>query len=211
MPAIMFLAMLVAPWRTDPEPASMRWPLRTGGIGLAALAMLTVGSPSRRRPLPGAELQTARDPKQAPGVRGKRAREYNPFDTRLAQREAEVAAFAGEWDRAEEARKQAIRLNPEHYAPYFLMAEFYEARGQTKEAREYYEKALALNPLDPELRQKVKRSGGNVGAPRERGRTPQRSGDQTSVNTPFSPRGSVAQRHGRDADPMPHLSRGPRS
>ena len=58
-------------------------------------------------------------------------------------------------DRAEEAYRNAIRLNPDHYAPYAGLAQFYERRGQRDDALSYYQKALALNPLDDDLKRRV--------------------------------------------------------
>ena len=58
-------------------------------------------------------------------------------------------------DRAEEAYRNAIRLNPDHYAPYAGLAQFYERRGQRDDALSYYQKGLALNPLDDDLKQRV--------------------------------------------------------
>jgi hypothetical protein len=37
LPAIVFLALLVAPWGGESERVSARWPLRVGGVGLAVL------------------------------------------------------------------------------------------------------------------------------------------------------------------------------
>jgi tetratricopeptide (TPR) repeat protein len=68
-----------------------------------------------------------------------------------------VAKAAGDWGRAENAYKRAIRLNPEHYAPYAILAESYTVRGRTGEALRYYQMAHALNPLDTELNQQIKR------------------------------------------------------
>ena len=153
MPAIVFLALLVAPWGPESGPASLRRPLRVGGVGLAILALLVFA------PLFIADRGLARsfetkDP-QVALVAVERAQELNPVEPRLAQREAEIAKSAGDWDRAEEAYKRAIRLNPEHYAPYAVLAESYMVRGRTEEALRYYQKALALNPLDKDLRQRI--------------------------------------------------------
>lgn len=155
MPAIIFLAMLVAPWGSSPGGVSLKLPLRVGGVGLAVLALLVFA------PLFVADRGLARsfateDPKAALAA-VESAREYNPLEPRLAQREAEIAKASGDWDRAEKAYKESIRLNPEHYAPYAVLAESYMVRGRTEEALRYYQKARALNPLDTELNQQVKR------------------------------------------------------
>lgn len=154
MPAIVFLALLVAPWGAEPEPASLRWPLRVGGVGLAALALLVFA------PLfiadRGLARSFAKDPEVALAA-VESAQRFNPLEPRLAQREAEIAKLSGNWGRAEDAYKQAIKLNPEHYAPYAILAESYMVRGRTEEALRYYRMALTLNPLDTELRQQVKR------------------------------------------------------
>lgn len=155
MPAILFLAMLVAPWKTSTEQATLRWPLRLGGAGLAVLALLVV-TPLFIADRGLTQSFATEDPKLAlASVEG--AQRYNPLDSRLALREAEVSKLSGEWDRAEEAYKRAIQLNPKHYAPYAMLAESYQVRGRTEEASRYYQKAIALNPLDYRLRQAFKR------------------------------------------------------
>ena len=160
--AIAYLAMLVSPWRVDAAPEPLRWPLRAGGVGVAALALLIIAPPYLAdRNL--ARSYAVADPKPAFAA-VERAQGYNPLDPRLPQREAELAVQAGKEDRAEDAYKQAIRLNPRHYAPYAFLAEFYEAVGAKKEAREYYQKAHALNPLDPELETEGQASRGCEGA-----------------------------------------------
>jgi len=154
IPAIVFLALLVAPWGPESGPASLRRPLRVGGGGLAILALLVFA------PLFVADRGLAwsfesKDPQVAlAAVKGAQA--FNPVEPRLAQREAEIAKLSGDWDRAEQAYKRAIRLNPEHYAPYAVLAESCMVRGRTEEALRYYQKALALNPRDTELKQRVK-------------------------------------------------------
>ena len=155
MPAILFLALLVAPWKTSTEQRPLRWSLRLGGAGLAVLALLVV--------IPlfvadrGFERSFATEDPGSALASVERAQRYNPLDSRLALREAEVAKLSGDWDRAEEAYKQAIRLNPDHYAPYAMLAESYQVRGRTEEALRYYQKAISLNPLDYRLKQAHKR------------------------------------------------------
>lgn len=77
---------------------------------------------------------------------------FNPLTPRLPQREADLAVEIEDWDRAEDAYDRMISANPEHYAPYVFMANFHERRGELEEALLYYQKALALNPLDEDLR-----------------------------------------------------------
>ena len=153
--AMIYLAMLVSPWRVDATPESLRWPLRAVGIGVAVLALLIIA------PLYLAERNLAQsyattDPATALAA-VERAQGYNPLDPRLPKREAELATRAGKTGRAEDAYKQAIQLNPRHYAPYASLAGFYQEDGRSREASKYYHKALTLNPLDQELRQKVDR------------------------------------------------------
>jgi hypothetical protein len=155
MPAVVFLSLLVAPWGAESEPEPSRWTLRASGVGLAALALFGLA------PLFIADRGLARsfvteDPEVALAA-VENAQRYNPVDPRLAQREAEIAKRAGEWNRAEDAYKRAIWLNPEHYAPYAVLGDSYLVRGRSEEALRYYRKALDLNPLDTELGEQVKR------------------------------------------------------
>lgn len=163
LPAIVYLAMLVAPWRLESAPYPLRWPLRVGGVGIAALAVLVVA------PLYAADVHLSRSyaaegPKAAIAA-AERAQAYNPLDPWLPQREAELAFRMGDAERAEEAYGRAIDLNPRHYAPYVLAARFYENQGQDEKAREYSEEATARNPLDKDLKGREGRrvNGGFVG------------------------------------------------
>ncbi|QIN84379.1 polymerase [Rubrobacter tropicus] len=163
LPAIVYLAMLVAPWKLELAPHPLRWPLRAGGVGIAALAVLVVA------PLYAADVQLSRS--YAAGsletklAAVQRAQEYDPLDSRLPQREAELASRMGAAEGAEDAYGRAIDLNPRHYAPYVLAARFYEKRGREDKAREYYQEAAARNPFDDDLKRHVGRrvDGGSVG------------------------------------------------
>ena len=66
-----------------------------------------------------------------------------------------MAAQLGEVERAEGALREAIRLNPDHFSPRMGLASFYEERGELGAAFLRYGEAVALNPLDPELNQRV--------------------------------------------------------
>ena len=159
LPAFVYLALLVSPWRRGLITAGApRWALRANGIGVAAVAFAVVIplyaadyylEKSRAAGEPGAALAAV-----------ERAQELNPLDPSLPEREAALAIDAGDWDRVEDAYERAIRLNPEHYAPYMYRATFHERRGELDEALLYYRKAHALNPLDEELGRSVERLKG---------------------------------------------------
>ena len=159
LPAFVYLALLVSPWRRGRiASGAPRWALRANGIGVAALAFAVVvplyaadryAEKSRAAGDPGAALTAV-----------ERAQEWNPLDPRLPEQEAALAIDAGDWDRAEGSYERAIRLNPEHYAPYMYRATFHERRGELDEALLYYRKAHALNPLDEKLEQSVDRLEG---------------------------------------------------
>jgi tetratricopeptide (TPR) repeat protein len=76
-----------------------------------------------------------------------RAQRFNPVSPELRWREAELAARGGDWDRAEEAYREAVRLNPEHYKSHALLAGYYAARGDPEAALSAFREALARNPL----------------------------------------------------------------
>jgi len=156
LPAIVYLAMLASPWR-QVETASdfPGWPARVGIGGIAVLALAVVAPPYvADRYLE--QSRAATDPREALAA-VERAQEFNPLNPRLPEREAELATEIGDWDRVEDAYDRAIQLNPEHYAPYMFRATFHERRGELEEALLYYRKALALNPLDDDLRRHVGR------------------------------------------------------
>jgi uncharacterized membrane protein (UPF0127 family) len=152
LPAIIYLAMLVGPWERL-EAAPVRWHLRVVGIGVALLAVATVA------PLYVAnrylEHSYATTNSEEALAAAERAQLSNPLSSELSQREAELAMQSGDWDRAQGAYRNAIELNPEHYASYLFLGEFYEQRGDLAAALSSYEKALALNPLRPELNRGV--------------------------------------------------------
>lgn len=154
LPAVVYLAMLVSPW-DKVEAAPSGWPLRLVGAGAAVLAMAVVV------PLYVADRYLAHSYATAnPRVAleaVESAQRYNPFDPQLPQREAALAMQIGDWPRAEEAYRMAIRSNPEHYAPYTLLARSFEQRGETEKALSLYRKASALNPLDEELQESIER------------------------------------------------------
>ncbi|MEJ7843401.1 MAG: O-antigen ligase family protein [Rubrobacter sp.] len=156
LPAFVYLALLVSPWRQGRiMPGAPRWALRASGIGVAALAFAVVV------PLYAAdrylEKSRAADDPEAALAAVERAQGLNPVDPRLPEREAALAIDIGDWGRAEGSYEKAIRLNPEHYAPYMYRATFHERRGELDEALLYYRKAHALNPIDEELGQSVSR------------------------------------------------------
>jgi hypothetical protein len=158
LPAVFCLALLASPRRsveTTPEPSgrSYRWAVRAYGVGVVLLAVAVV------TPLYVADHYLKQSHAVADPAEGlatvERAQRFNPLDPGLAEREAELAIEAGDWERAEEAYERAIRLNPEHFAPYMFLATFYERRGEFEKALLYYQKALTLNPLNHDLEQRV--------------------------------------------------------
>ena len=152
LPAIVYLAMLVAPWRRV-EAGPPRWSLRAVGAGvalLAAVAVVPLYAADRYLAQSQAPVET-----QAALAAVERAQRFNPVSSEIPQWEAELAAQAGEWERAEGALREAIRLNPDHFAPRRDLASFYEQRGELGAALASYREAAALNPLDPELANRV--------------------------------------------------------
>ena len=152
LPAVLYLAVLAAPWDKN-ETTPSRWPLRLFGAVIAAIAVVAV-APLYIADRYLAQSYATANPQVALTVM-ERAQKFNPVDPYLPQREAELATQIEDWRRAEVAYHRSIRLNPEHFAPYELMASFYERRGQVEKALSVYRKALSLNPLDEELRRKV--------------------------------------------------------
>ena len=167
LPAVVYLALLVSPWRGAGEeapelPPDGRFfgrPTRVvGGAAVAAAAVAVVA------PLYAADhylerSRTVEDPPEGLEM-VERAQRFNPVSPRLAEREAELAIETGDWARVEEAYGRAIRLNPEHYEPRLSLATFYERRGEFEKASDFYRKAHALNPLDDGIGRSVKRLRG---------------------------------------------------
>jgi hypothetical protein len=155
LPAVVYLAMLVAPWGAERRVTLPRWPQRSLGVGLAVIVMVTV------TPLYIADRYLALGEATAsPWIAlqyVERAQTFAPVDPLLPQREAELALRTDDWSRAEESYRRAIQLNPEHYAPYELLARFYEERGQPAKALPLYRKASDLNPLDKGIQRRVAR------------------------------------------------------
>jgi hypothetical protein len=155
LPAIVYLALLVSPWRRVGAASAFsgrptpRWPLRTAGIGVAVLTVAIVG------PLYVADHYLERSRATIDPAEGltmvERAQRFNPLNSRLPEQEAELAIETGDWNRAEDAYNRAIQLNPEHFAPYMFLATAHERRGNFEKALLYYQKALTLNPLSNDL------------------------------------------------------------
>jgi hypothetical protein len=151
LPAVLYLAALAAPWGTN--ESNPFWPLRLGGVVVAALAVLAV-APLYIADRNLAQSYATTNPRVALAA-VVRAQKFNSVDPDLPQREAELATQIRDWSRAKDAYHRSIRLNPEHFAPYELMASFYERRGESEKALSLYRKALALNPFDKKLHREV--------------------------------------------------------
>ena len=157
LPAMAYLAMLVGPWQRGEAPPPVRWRVRlvvAGTVVLLAAAVAPLYAADRYL----AQSYTLADPSEALAA-VERAQRFSPLNPELLQREAELAVQAGDGDRAEEAYRNAIRLNPEDHWLYTLLGEFYEMRGEPTTALSFYREALALNPLDPDLNRKVAELG----------------------------------------------------
>ncbi len=148
LPAMIYLGMLITPWRRR-SFSPLGWPLRAAGMGAAALAIAAV-APLYISDRYLAQTYETANPAEAM-VFAERAQRFDPLSHLMQRREGELAIQLGNLDRAEAALEEAIRLNPEHYAPYALSASFYEQRDRPVEALEMYQKALALNPLSSDL------------------------------------------------------------
>lgn len=152
LPVFAYLALLISPWQDTEDMSigtSSRWMLRAGGVAVAALS-LAVFSPLYVADRYLEQSYTAKASADSLAA-VEQAQRFNPLDARLREREAELAAEVGDWDRVKSAYGEAIRLNPEHYAPYMYLAAFYEQRGELDEARYYYRRALVFNPLNDKL------------------------------------------------------------
>ncbi len=149
LPAIVYLAILVGPWK-QVESAPLRWPLRLVGAGVALLALAATAPLYAADRYLAAHSDEGANPEEALAA-VERARQLNPVSAELPQREAELAMQSGDWGRAEEAYREAARLNPEHYASYDSLAYFYEMRGDLATALSYSREALALNPLGSDV------------------------------------------------------------
>lgn len=148
MPAIVYLAMLVAPWRRT-EADSRRWPLQAAGSLIAVIAII-IAVPLFLGDFYLQRSESAEDPRVALGAI-ERAQVFNPLDPGLPEREAELAIEVEDWPRVRDSYSRAIRLNPEHYGPYYLLGLFNEKVGEREEALRLYRKASALNPLDEDI------------------------------------------------------------
>lgn len=148
LPAMAYLAMLATPWRRG-ESAPVRPAVRALGVGVVVLFAATV-LPLYAADRYLAQSLRAQDAGEALAA-AQRAETFNPLDQWSRRREAEMAAATGDGERVEDALGAAIRLNPEHYAPYVLMARHHEREGDAGQALRLYQTALALNPLSVEL------------------------------------------------------------
>ena len=149
---VIYLAVLAAPWRHVKTEVA-RWSWRAGSAAVAVLTIVLI-APLYIADRYLAQSYATTDPRVALET-VERAQRFNPVDPQLPQREAELAMQVSDWPRVEKAYNRAIQLNPRHYAPYALLAEFHEQRGEYEEALESYRKALNLNPLDKKLSESV--------------------------------------------------------
>ena len=157
LPAMVYLAMLVAPWNRE-EAAPYRWPIRLVGAGFALISIAAV-APLYVADRYLAQSQTITNPKTSLQA-VENAQKFNPVDPQLRQREAELLMKIGDWPGAARAYEEEMRLNPQHYVPYALLATFYEKMGEPDKALPLYQKASDLNPLDPDLKREVSKLSG---------------------------------------------------
>lgn len=153
LPAMVYLAMLVAPWNRDGELVPHGWTIRLVGAGLAATAVVAV-APLYVADRYLAQSQKTTNPRMSLQAVEK-AQKFNPVDPQLRQREAELLIKIGDWPGAARAYKEEIRLDPQHYVPYALLATFYEKMGEPDKALPLYQRASDLNPLDPNLKREL--------------------------------------------------------
>jgi hypothetical protein len=113
LPAVVYLAMLVGPWRRV-KAAPLRWPLRLVGIGAPLVAVVVVVPLYAADRCLLAQSYATENPWEALET-VESAQRVNPVDPQLQQREAELAIQIGAWPRVMRAYAEAIRLNPEHY------------------------------------------------------------------------------------------------
>lgn len=154
MPAIVYLATLVAPW----EPVEFfpsRWPRRVAGV-LIALSVIAIITPLYAAGRYLHMSETVKNPWM--GLEYvERAQRLDPVDPQLPEREAILALKIGDTPRAEAAFRREAHLNPDLYAPYQLLGSLYQHEGKPGKARVLYRKALSLNPLDRDLRKRLDR------------------------------------------------------
>ena len=153
LPAIVYLALLAAPWRRA-ESAPLRWSTRAGIAVVSLLAMAAIA------PLYVADRYleasyVATDPIKALKL-AESAQRFNPVDPRIPRQEAEIAARIGDNARAKRAYRKTIDLNPEHFAPYALFAEYYQVRGHRSQALALYKESQERNPLDKDISEVVR-------------------------------------------------------
>jgi hypothetical protein len=149
LPAVLYLAVLVAPWRRRSGSPLAGWPARIAGVAAIALVFAAIS------PLYAADRYLARSyeaisPEEAIAS-VERAERINPLDPVAHRREAELAAGVGDREREQEALAEAARLDPEHYAAYALFADSYKQDDKLGKAFTLYQQALARNPVSQEL------------------------------------------------------------
>lgn len=165
LPAFVYLALLVSPWRrpgSGTADKSVERTLRMGGVSLAVLAVATI-VPLYAADQYSKQSSNADNPNRAIAA-VEQAQRYNPLDPSLPEREAELAIDAGDWSRVESSYERMASLDPEHYAPLMYRAAYYEHRGELGPALNYYEKALLLNPHSEELQISVRQLRNMVSA-----------------------------------------------
>jgi tetratricopeptide (TPR) repeat protein len=155
LPAIIYLAMLVGPWSRRAETIPFGWPMRTAAVTLGIFAIVAVTPLYISNYYLQKSYEAANPSEALQDV--EKAQTFNPVNPRLFNTEAELAIELGEWNRVENTYMEAIRRNPEHYESYMFLAQFYERRAEFGKALEFYRKALARNPQDPKLQEKVRR------------------------------------------------------
>lgn len=156
LPVMLYLAILVAPWRQRSGSPLAGWPARTTGIVVVALVVAAIF------PLYAAERYLNRSylplPPEVALASVEQAERITPVDPLARRREAELAAAAGDRERERAALAEAARLDPEHYVAYALLADSYEENGKPGKAFALYQQALSRNPASPDLNREAIRT-----------------------------------------------------
>jgi tetratricopeptide (TPR) repeat protein len=147
LPAMIYLALLASSGRELSEstlPGRSLWLVGALAAVLAALIPLYAADRFLTQ-----SYETANPRAALTAV--ERAERLDPLDPLARRREAELSLRTGDRERAERALGEAVRLDPEHYAPYALLGAFYQEGGRPVKALELYQQALARNPNSTEM------------------------------------------------------------
>jgi UDP-GlcNAc:undecaprenyl-phosphate GlcNAc-1-phosphate transferase len=151
--ALAAAAVLLGPWRGTATARSTRHKLVVAACAVlvAGAAVFLARATLADRHATEAKREVSTDPRRALDQSG-RALALNSDSVPTWYSRAAAYARLGDYERAHRSLLEAIRVEPANFVTWALAGDLAVRHGDTRLARRYYRRALALNPRDEQLK-----------------------------------------------------------